>query len=226
MMKEATVFSLTQQVLVRAVVLAVVLMAVLAVPMVASAHERRDVSNYRLTVGFMSEPVYEGVLNGVDFRVQTLTEPPVQVSGLEKTVQVEITHVPTGKMKTVPVSAVFNAPGRYTAPILPTAPGRYQFRFFGTIEGKAIDEKFVSGPNTFNDVNLATDVQFPDPAPQMREITGVVSTAQRNAQAAGEQAQAADDAVASARRLAIIGIALGAIGAAGVVKTVLAQRRS
>jgi hypothetical protein len=197
-----------------------ILVSRLAAPTAALEHEPRDVGAYRLTVGFLIEPVYEGLLNGVDFRVQTLASPPTPVTGLEKTVQVEITYVPTGKAKTMPITAVFNQPGYYTAPILPTSPGRYQFRFFGTINGTQINETFVSGPNTFDDVTPASDIQFPDAEPQVREITGAVQGAQQDA-------ASATDAAAAARRLAVIGIAVGALGlVSGLGSAAWAWRRT
>jgi hypothetical protein len=190
-----------------------------SLPAAALAHEQRDVSAYRITVGFLSEPVYEGLLNGVDFRVQTLAATPAPVTGLEQTVQVEVTYVPTGKTVTLPLRAVFNAPGRYSASLMPTAPGRYQFRFFGTIESTAIDEQFVSGPDTFNDVAPIADIQFPGAIPQVREIAGAVQGAQNDASDAA-------DTAASARTLAIVGIALGVLGLiAGIGGVTLAWRR-
>jgi hypothetical protein len=60
----------------------------------ASGHERREVGPYRFVVGFLVEPAFEGLKNGVDLRVfEAATEAPLE--GLQDTLQVEITHVPS-----------------------------------------------------------------------------------------------------------------------------------
>jgi plastocyanin len=134
------------------------------------------------------------------------------VEGLESTLQVEVTHIPTGVSKTLPLRSVFGEPGHYAADLIPTAPGQYRFRFFGTVEGMNIDETFESGPDTFDNVEEAKALQFPEPVPAVREIEGAVRGTQATAQEAQDAASSASSTASSASTLAIIGIVLGVVG--------------
>ena len=189
------------------------------VPTVASAHEHRHVGDYELTVGFAVEPAYEGQKNGVSLRVvQGEGDAATPVEGLEATLQVEVTHVETGVTQTFPMRTIFNDPGHYTADLLPTAAGQYQFRFLADLEGTPLDETFISGEG-FNHVESSAEIQFPQPLPEVRELEAAVTGAQN---AAFE----AEDAAASARTLAMAGLAAGVVGSiAGLTGIVLATRR-
>ena len=133
---------------------------------VVSAHEGREVGDYRINIGWIVEPAYEGVMNGVEVRVTRVAqsggddhseststskddaagdsmamadhhgEPPA-VEGLENTLQVEVIYVPTAASRTVNLSADVYETGRYTAALLPTTPGVYEFRVFGSYRGNA-----------------------------------------------------------------------------------------
>ena len=46
----------------------------------------------------------------------------IPVEGLAETLQVEVTHVPSGASRIMDLRAVFQAPGDYTADLIPTAP--------------------------------------------------------------------------------------------------------
>lgn len=92
-------------------------------PEPASAHERRNVSKFEFVVGSIVEPPIEGQKNGVDFRV-TDTETKKPVEGVEKTIQVEITHVPSGVSRTFKLRTIFRDPGHYTNDIIFTARSR------------------------------------------------------------------------------------------------------
>jgi hypothetical protein len=82
-----------------------------------------------------------------------------------------------------------------------------------------IDETFESGPDTFDDVEEAEALQFPEPLPATGEIAG----AARGAQAAAQDAQ---DAASSANTMGIIGVVLGAVGILfGIGGMVLSMRR-
>src|SRR5262245_44848929 len=117
------------------------------------AHERREVGAYQFVVGFLTEPAFEGLKNGVDLRVLR-AEAQQPVEGLEHTLQVEVTYVPSGAAKVLRLRTIYREPGRYTADLIPTAPGQYRFRFFGSITEMAINETFNSraGGGQFDDV--------------------------------------------------------------------------
>jgi hypothetical protein len=127
---------------------------------VASAHEHRDVGEYTFVVGFRVEPALVDEVNGLDLRIShghgDSAEP---VEGLHETLQAEIRY--GGETMPLDLRAVYNAPGRYTADIIPTATGAYTFRVFGTINGTEVDESFTSGPETFSEVGAKDTITFP-----------------------------------------------------------------
>ena len=141
------------------------------------------------------------------------------VEGLEDSLKVEIKHVATEGTRVLDLRAMPEEPGRYTADIIPTAQGVYEMRVFGKVEGTDIDETFASfgGGGGFSDVLPASDLQFPEQLPGVRQIEGAVrgaiSTAEQAQDAAlSAQASSATNGGASANTLSIIGIVLGAIG--------------
>ena len=208
------------------------------------AHEDREEGGYKLVVGFMDEPAYEGERNAVSLRVTKESEDEeeessstagmstgghhdpsaVAVEGLQDTLQVEVTHVPSNVSRTMNLRAVFNDPGHYAADLIPTSPGHYRFRFFGVIEGEQIDATFDSraGGGLFDDVRVATAIHFPDAVASARELASAV----RGLQAASEETRDEDDARDSAAAtMAIVGIVLGAGGIVfGGVSLVLSIR--
>ena len=138
--------------------LAVAVAAVLSLTVgTVLAHEGREVGDYRINIGWIVEPAYEGVMNGVEVRVTRVTVSgggdhgestsmskddddgdgmamanhhgdSAAVEGLENTLKVEVIYVPTGALRVVNLSADVNEAGRYTADLLPTTPGVYEFR--------------------------------------------------------------------------------------------------
>jgi len=201
--------------LTRALAVGAALCAMLITTAAALAHESRDVGKYRFTVGFIVEPPIEGEKNGVELRIiDSGTQQPVE--GVEKTLKVEVTHVPTNVSKTYDLRTIFRDPGHYTTDLILTAPGHYRMRFFGTVEGAQVNETFNSrtGGGNFDDVQASTGFMFPQAAAQPREIEGAVKGAQAAAQQAQQTASQAQQEVGSASSLAMIGLALGVIGTA------------
>ncbi len=146
---------------------------------------------------------------------------PEPVTGLEDTLQVEVTHIASGQSTVMALAPLFEHPGGYTADFIPTRPGGYRFRFLGSIEGQAFDESFESGANTFDAVQSRAAAQFPVALPSVRELEGVVRTSQASA-------EEALDAIAGARVIGIVGIVVGAIGlvtAAGAIALAVRSRR-
>jgi hypothetical protein len=190
------------------------------------AHERREVGPYQVVVGFLAEPAFEGLKNGVDLRVlDRETQQPVE--GLERTLQVELTYVPSGAAKLLRLRSLYREPGRYTADLIPTAPGHYRFRFFGSMAETAVNETFDSraGGGQFDDVESSADIQFPERLPAMREMQSAVRGTQQLAQQAQDAALVAQAGLTSTQTVAIVGAVLGALGlAAGVGAAVVASR--
>lgn len=211
---------------------------------VALAHGDEEVGELRLVVGFFNEPAYEGGINAASVRVtrgddsagasgstgmsgMSHSEDAVGVEGLEQTLQIEVTYVPTSTSKMMDLLAVYGDPGHYVAYLIPTAPGHYRFRLVGTIEGDQIDETFEShaGGGDFDDVRTMTGLHFPEPQPSLRELESAVRGAQDMAQQAQLAAAAGDSDSDAGALLGIIGIIVGAIGiATGAAAIVMATR--
>jgi hypothetical protein len=164
-------------------ILTLVILATAVISSAVWAHEQRNVHNYSLEVGFFTESAIEGQMNGLDLRVINIaTQQPV--TGLEKTLKVEISCVPVKASRIFDIEPVDpdRDPGHYNNGFIPTTPGQYSFRIFGAIEGTAVNETFSSGPDTFSDVGTATDLEFPQTLPSLREVSGVVQADQQNTQ--------------------------------------------
>lgn len=209
----------------RAALAAAIVASMLLVPVAASAHERREVGNLQLVVGFLNEPAYEGEPNGATIRISkpaqaadgSATTTPV--TGVAANLSVEVTHQSSGSKKVFAMREQFGTPGLYVANFIPTAPGTYMFHFTGDLEGQRLNEEFTSGPGRFNDIEAAREVQFPHAVGSGRELDGAV----RGVQTA---AQTASDDAASARTLALVGIIVGAVGVvAGLAGVGLAASR-
>ncbi len=145
----------------------------------------------------------------------------VPVEGLEGSLQVEVTHVSSGLSRILDLQAVWDDPGHYSAGLIPTASGVYEFRFFGAIEETSIDETFVSqgGGGDFDDVQSSADLQFPVQLPELREIESGARGALSTAQEAQDAAIAAREAASSGQggngnALAIVALVIGIVGAA------------
>lgn len=135
---------------------------------IASAHERRQVGDIWMVVGFLAEPAFQNAQNGLDLTVYTLkpgTDPAKQtaadrvpITGLEKVLKAEV--IKDGQTMPLTLTARFNVPGSYNGVFFPTAAGDYTFHISGAVEGKNVDEKFTSG-NGFNKVEVTSALQFP-----------------------------------------------------------------
>ena len=53
-------------------------------------------------------------------------------------------------------------PGHYTGSFIPTKVGDYIFHIFGVAGSTKVDERFESGPNTFDGVVSTDQLQFPE----------------------------------------------------------------
>jgi hypothetical protein len=207
-----------------AAVLAVVLVPLLAAP--ALAHGEHKVADYDVEVGFGTEPAYAGVTNSVQLIITSNGRPVTNANGLKVAVS-------TGDAEAKPFPLEpywgddFGQKGDYRAVFIPTAPGAYTFHVTGTLGGRKVDERYTSGKDGFDEVTDPAEVQYPNPEPTGSQLTTRLDreTARLNAALAAEREQA-DDQVADARRLATIGLVVGALGLlAAVGMGVVALRR-
>ena len=157
----------------------------------ASAHERRTVGTLQFVVGWAAEPAYSGFLNAVSFTIRDASGArPVPVTDVGDALKVEVSF---GAEKVGPMAleSVFNSPGEYQAPLIPTRPGVYKFRFVGTVKGQPVDETFTSSDSTFDSPEDAAEIEFPVKDPSPAELSTRVERVDTRPRAAGE---AADDA--------------------------------
>src|SRR5688572_10238725 len=93
-------------------------MLLLGLAAAASAHERREVGDYELAVGFTGEPALVNEPNGLDLRVQLgHGDDGTPVEGLQDTLDAEISFA--GETKELELRARFGQPGAYTSDIIP-----------------------------------------------------------------------------------------------------------
>ena len=135
----------------------------------AAAHERRTVGPYEFEVGWLNEPAFAGLMNGLDLSV-TDTRSDKGVEGLEKTLTVDLQ---TGGLAplALTLTARFGTPGAYDGTFMPTVAGTYTFHIKGKIDTQNVDEKFESGPGRFDDVDSATALQYPVKVPTGDELS-------------------------------------------------------
>lgn len=196
----------------------------------AAAHEHREVGDIVMTVGWSSEPTYAGYLNAVGLNLNehgTRSEeegPPISDADVEVEVLFgdENSGESTGPL---PMEEAFGEPGFFQAPLIPSRPGTYTFRFTGTVGRQEIDEVFTSGPDTFNDAQTPADIQFPAQDPTAGELAQALDQARADNTELVGQVEDAESAAGSARTLAIVGIIAGALGVI-VAAIALARRRS
>jgi len=205
-------------------VVAVLLVAPLAAP--AAAHEEHKVDKYTVEVGFGTEPAYAGVINSVQLIITNNGKPVTDVKGLK--VAVSSGDSQPKQMALEPYfSDEFGTPGDYRAFFIPTAPGAYTFKVTGALGGKKVDQSYTSGKDGFDEVTDPGEVQYPVQQPSGSQLTSRLDreTTRLNAALAAQRA-AADHEVAGARRLATIGLVVGALGLLAAVGVgVLALRR-
>jgi len=189
-----------------------------------------------LTVGFVDEPAFAGMPNGVQLIVEHDGEPVTDLKPGDVEVEITFGDETSEPMDLEPAFAfedgrlAFGEPGDYHAQFVPSQPGRYTFHFTGSIKGEKIDEEMSSSPSTFSSVEDVDAASFPAVnAPTNEELATRIdaeSTRATDGVAAAEAAAAsAEEAASSARTLGMIGIALAAIGVIAAIAALAAARR-
>lgn len=177
-----------------------------------------DFQNAVLMSGPLSSmtPEIKGMVEaGISGASDQSATPANRVTGLGTTLEVELTHLSTSTSKSMALTEMFDDPGHYVAEFVPTAPGDYRVRFFGSIEGNLIDETFDSGPDTFDTVIASDAIQFPVVVESNREIRNA-------AQGALDAAQTLEDDLATTSSTASLGIIIGIVGTAfGIIAVAL-----
>lgn len=172
----------------------------------ATAHESRILGPYKVEVGWEIEPAYLGQFNMLHLEViDGRTDKPV--TGLEKTLTADLA---AGGLAPFKLGLAASAEdGVYNAPVVPTVTGTYTFHIVGKIESLNVDEKFASGPNTFDDIADIAALQYPTKIPVADELS--------------KKLDAIQSGIDQTRIIAIAALALAVISLGGVA---LARRRS
>jgi hypothetical protein len=197
-----------------AVLAATALSATLVAPV--AAHSELTVGDYRIALGWGSEPTYVGYLNSVEAIV---FGPDDQAVTDLAPGDLQVTLTAAGKTSSaMPLEPAFDTeegfgtPGDYRADVVPTAPGDYTFHLTGSIHGQAVDVTLTSGPDTFDSPQQPTDVQFPAQFPTSGDLATRLDRV---------EARAANDA----QTALYVGTGVGAAGLlVGLVALALALR--
>jgi hypothetical protein len=150
---------------------------------VALGHEHRTVGPYTFVVGWINEPAYVNAVNGLSLNV-TQTDSSKPVEGLETRLQAEVIVGGGAKKLALELAADRENPGHYTGSFIPTKVGDYIFHIYGTAGSTKVDERFESGPKTFDGVVATDQLQFPDRAPSNADLAARLDTIQTLAIAA------------------------------------------
>ena len=150
-----------------------------------------------------------------------------RVAGLASTLRVELMHISTSSSVEMTLTEKFDDPGHYIAEFIPTAPGDYRVRFFGSIEETPIDETFDSGPDTFDTVIPSDAIQFPIVLESNREIRNAAQGALDAVQELETEVNANSSAASTGMIVGAIGILIGGIAIGmSVFAITIARRRN
>jgi len=184
---------------------AVVTVLLLGSAVQALAHGTTQAGDYQLEIGFLDEPIYQGVPNGLDLIV-TNTKTDETVNGLENSLQVEILH--GASKKTLKLAPQDGLDGAYTADVIPTETGDYTWHIFGKINNTPVDVSMTSAPDTFNSVESQDQAAFPAVAPVAASAPAPAASTIDNS----AQTSAAMNTAQTALILSGIGAVLGLAG--------------
>jgi hypothetical protein len=215
----------------------------------ASAHVVFIAGKYRIAIGWQFEPAsgadtYVDAQNAIQVFVDVASRDDPHGTPVS-TLNQDCTH-PDFQV-TVSVGTTTSSPfcpspaygpdtgnGRldeYDYPLIPTVVGAYTFHIFGAIHGVPIDQKFTSGPTTFDSIADASAFDFPVAVPPLAAVsTKVAAVNQRAANAlasASSAAKTAGDAKTSASgavTVAVIAIVVAVLLSALNLGIVLRRR--
>ncbi len=189
----------------------------------AWAHEHRilTIGNQQVefVVGWVNEPAYVDEVNAVDFWAHYINSTCPQgsvdttcpVYGLDQSLQVQVMTGGQSQVLTFSPNLSNDVPplfyGEYTASLMPTVPGSISFRLFGNVNDTPVNETFSCGPTTFECVDPATEIQFPQQIPSGHDLqVGLTNVQSQVAQLQNE--------IQTAYIVAVVGVVVGIIGMA------------
>lgn len=187
--------------MIRSPVFAIVLAICLAIFLpsgmrTVSAHEHVTVGGYELIVGWRGEPAVTGAVNGLDLGILNGTGAPVLGA------ETNLTAVLSMGTASVPkdLDPQFGRPGWYTFDVIPTREGAYSVHLAGTLGTTAVNVDVA-----LDDVGPASALASPVADPTASELQARLDTVQ--------------SILIVAIGLAVIGLAVGALGLASARRT-------
>ena len=223
-----------------AVVMFACIMLLASVPS-AWAHTHRVLTingqQIEFVVGWVNEPAYANEINAVDFWAHYIngTCPQGTVStscpvyGLDQSLRVTV--VLGGQSTTLSFSPNLSNDvpplfyGEYTAEIEPTVPGTISFIIFGNIGGTAVNETFTCGPTTYECVDPATEIQFPQQNASGSDLQTALSNAQSQIANLQSQVLQMQSTIQTAYTVAVVGVAIGIVGIAAGALAIISSRK-
>lgn len=149
-------------------ILSVMLVAFSIIP-AAYAHQVDSVGDYRLEIGWITEPAVSGETNGLELYVSELDagldatdqefDPDRGITGLRKDIDLELVY----KTDTIKLHVLedHNVPGKYFGLVNPTVSGFYQLNIIGDIEGTPVsiamhppqveNQEYIAFPERLNE---------------------------------------------------------------------------
>jgi hypothetical protein len=175
----------------------------------ALAHEARKVGRWNFVVGWGTEPAYAGFPNTVQLILTNAKD--VGLADLGDTLKVDVTSA--GKTTSLSFEPFFEegefgTVGDYRGKVIPTRPGTYEFRIYGTIKGDKVDQKFTCSETTFDCIDDPSEVEFPAQDPSSAQLAERIT---KEAARVTASAKDANDAAKLAKTLGYVGIGLGAL---------------
>lgn len=189
-------------------------------------------------VGWVVEPAYANEINAVDFWAHYINSTCPQgtvstscpVYGLDQSLRVTVTL--GGQSQTISFSPSLSNDvpplfyGEYTASLEPTVPGTVSFRIFGNIDGAAVNETFTCGPATYECVDPAFDIQFPQSTASGSDLQTALANAQSQISNLQSQVVQMQSTIQTAYTVAVVGVAIGIVGiAAGAFAMIRSRKR-
>ena len=187
----------------------------------ALAHDVHQFGKVTLALGWLREPAYVGFDNAVQVLVKNGDTPITGITDKDLTVEVSLGSARWDTKPLVPTAdpdTGLGIPGEYEMHFIPTAPGSYTFRIKGTVAGQAIEESVTASDKTFDEVEAASEVEFPTAVPANSDLATKLESVSRRAAADRTAADAAQSAANRALYVGVAGVALAVIvGLAGLL---------
>lgn len=152
---------------------------------IAFAHTVDSVDEYRLEIGWMTEPAVSGETNGIELYISPL-DPTIPadeqefkngIDGLEKDLKIQLVY--QGEKITLPLKNDHNIPGKYFSLVDPTVAGFYQVNLLGNIGDTALslsmhppkveNRTHIEFPRAANEAILQDHESFEDQITEIQE---------------------------------------------------------